>query len=146
MEAADCGNLGEHHNTSRLVDSKHTKSARGDVHSSNANNFTLVPPYWSHQRHESYSSVGNTKPAAITLEDHTGENFPESHWAWAKGVTIDDYVLVAGSVPNLGNFVVWNCKIDTLDVSTVEILHSLLSVMCLYNSKGGLITIRKRYR
>ena len=80
---------------------------------------TPVPPYWSHRRYESYCSVGNTKPAPITLEDHTGELGPESNPTWAKGVMVHDYVLVAGSVPSIGNFVVWNCTIDTLDVSII---------------------------
>ena len=83
----------------------------------NSDPASLVPPYWSHRRYESYCSVKNTKPAPITLEDHTGEQSPESIWAWAKGVSINDYVLVTGSVPNLGKFVVWSCRIETLDVS-----------------------------
>ena len=79
---------------------------------------SLVPPYWSHRRYESYCSVGTTKPPPITLEDHTDERSPISDVAWARGVTIEDYVVVTGSVPNVGKFVVWNCRIDTLDVST----------------------------
>lgn len=86
---------------------------------------SLVPPYWSHRRYESYSSAKNTKPAPITLEDHTEEPSEQSGAVWAKGVTIDDYVLVSGTVPNVGNFVVWNCKIDTLDVSPRALVHEL---------------------
>lgn len=82
---------------------------------------SLVPPYWSHRRYESYSSVKNSKPAPITLEDHTEEPSEQSGPAWAKGVTIDDYVLVSGTVPNVGKFVVWNCKIETLDVSPITL-------------------------
>ena len=89
---------------------------------------TVVPPYWTHRRYESYCSVGNTKPPPITLEDHTGELFPENHSAWAKGVAINDFVLVAGSVPNIGNFVVWNCIIDTLDVSIISTLSPRATV------------------
>lgn len=83
---------------------------------------SLVPPYWSHRRYESYSSVKNTKPPPITLEDHTEEPSEQSGAVWAQGVTIDDYVLVSGTLPNVGNFVVWNCKIETLDVSSVALL------------------------
>lgn len=86
---------------------------------------SLVPPYWSHRRYESYSSVKIAKPAPITLEDHTEEPCEQSAAVWAKGVGIDDYVLVSGTVPSVGNFVVWNCKVETLD--------------------GGSIIIRKRY-
>ncbi len=81
---------------------------------------SLIPPYWSHRRYESYSSVKNTRPPPITLEDHTEEPSEQSDAVWAAGVTIDDYVLVSGTVPNVGNFVVWNCKIETLDVSPVD--------------------------
>ena len=80
----------------------------------------LGPPYWQqqHHRHESYSSVSRLKPTLITLEDHTVGNHCEV--LWAKGVEIDDHVLVSsGSVPNVGDFVVWNCSIETLDVSLV---------------------------
>ena len=76
----------------------------------------LIPPYWTHRRYESYRSVDIIKPPPITLEDHTAEQFTEIAPAWAKGITIDDYVLVSGSVPNVGKFVVWNCRIDTLNV------------------------------
>ena len=78
---------------------------------------SLVPPYWSHRRYESYSSVKNSKPPPITLEDHTEEPSEQDGAVWASGVTIDDYVLVSGTVPSLGNFVVWNCKVETIDVS-----------------------------
>lgn len=78
---------------------------------------SLVPPYWSHRRYESYSSVKNAKPPPITLEDHTEEPSEQSGAVWAKGVTIDEYVLLSGTVPSVGNFVVWNCNIETLDVS-----------------------------
>ena len=78
---------------------------------------SLIPPYWSHRRYESYSSVKNSKPPPITLEDHTEEPFEQSGAVWAEAVTIDDHVLVSGTLPNVGSFVVWNCKIETLDVS-----------------------------
>ena len=81
---------------------------------------TLAPPYWSHRRYESYASIANTKPAPITLEDHTDGLSEHSGSCWAKGVTIDSYVIVDGTVPNVGKFVVWNCKIDTLDVSRLS--------------------------
>lgn len=94
----------------------------------------LVPPYWSHRRYESYASVENTKPAPITLEDHTEGSFENSGSLWAKGVSIDEHVIVAGSLPHVGDFVVWNCKIDTLDVSQIPascpVLHLICCVSC----------------
>ena len=90
---------------------------------------SLIPPYWSHRRYESYSSVKNTRPPPIRLEDHTEEPSEQSGAVWAEGVTIDDYVLVGGSVPNVGSFVVWNCKIETLDVSPVALLSRALVLL-----------------
>lgn len=84
---------------------------------------SLVPPYWSHRRYESYSSVKNAKPPPITLEDHTEEPSEQSGAVWAKGVNIDDYVLLSGTVPSVGNFVVWNCRIETLDVSLLSLSY-----------------------
>ena len=78
---------------------------------------SLVPPYWQHRRYESYSSVGHLKPTPITLEDHTEEEAEERSLLWAKTVTIDDHVLVQGTIPNIGNYVVWRCNIELLDVS-----------------------------
>ena len=88
---------------------------------------SIVPPYWSsHRRYESYSSVKNSKPPPITLEDHTEESYEESGAVWARGVTVENYVLVSGSVPSVGNFVVWNCRIETIDVGSVSVFaHSI---------------------
>ena len=88
----------------------------------------LVPPYWSHRRYESYSSVRNTKPAPITLEDHTEEPSEQSAAVWARGVTLDDYVLVSGTVPSVGSFGVWSCRIETLDVS-LDLIAPLLYLL-----------------
>ena len=97
----------------------HNDPPQPDGANSSPPSSSLIPPYWSHQRYESYSSVQDAKPPPITLEDHTEEPSEHSGAVWAEGVTIDDYVLVSGTVPNVGNFVVWNCKIETLDVSLI---------------------------
>lgn len=81
---------------------------------------SLVPPHWTHRRYESYHSVQGSKPAAITLEDHTEEPTERSNSLWARAVTIDDHILVSGSLPNVGKFVVWVINIDTLDVSNIS--------------------------
>lgn len=79
----------------------------------------LIPPHWSHHRHESYISIDDEDrgPAPITLEDNTGEDSERSSSCWARRVSVNDYVVVSGSIPTVGTFVVWNCKVDTLDVS-----------------------------
>jgi hypothetical protein len=80
---------------------------------------SVVPPYWQrHERHASrMSSYSSALGHRISLEDHTAEGSEQCRVLWAKGVTIDDYVVVSGSAPGLGAYVVWNCTVETLDVS-----------------------------
>jgi hypothetical protein len=92
----------------------------------------VPPPYWQrHERHASYLSTysaENGRPTPIGLEDHTDEGTDHFKVLWAKGVTIDDYVVVGGTAPGLGSYVVWNCTVETLDVSfpsRIEICASL---------------------
>lgn len=81
---------------------------------------SIAPPYWKHARDASRTSLDSTlKPTPITLEDHTGSDSDRSGALWAKSVTIDDYVLVKGNRTGLGAYVVWNCKVQTLDVRTL---------------------------
>lgn len=83
----------------------------------------VVPPYWRqhHQRDFSRSSLtsvdtGPSSKPAITLEDHTADpNSETSRGLWAKSVTIEDHVVVTG-MTGVGAYVVWICKIQTLDV------------------------------
>ncbi|GME22449.1 hypothetical protein GTA08_BOTSDO13358 [Neofusicoccum parvum] len=96
---------------------------------STARDHQIVPPYWSrHKRRGSGGSEAeeeNDRPAPIRLEDHTVEGSDQNRALWAKHVTIDDYVIVSGNVPGMGDYVVWNCTVQTLD--------------------GGPMKIRKRY-
>ncbi|KAL4802952.1 Phox homologous domain-containing protein [Aspergillus unguis] len=86
----------------------------------------IVPPYWSHHRNASRTSqISVDRGQAITLEDHTEDpNSETSRGLWAKSVTIDDHVVVQGKT-GIGAYVVWNCKIRTLE--------------------GGMILVRMRY-
>lgn len=62
------------------------------------------------------SSFESPRGNPITLEDHTGDPTCETNRGlWASGVRIDDHVVVEGK-SGVGAYVVWNCKIDTLDV------------------------------
>lgn len=81
-----------------------------------SNGSATTPLYWQHQRAESYASVDNVKPPPIRLEDHTEEPSEHSGALWAKSVTILNYVIVKGSKTGVGAYVVWNCKVETLDV------------------------------
>ena len=78
---------------------------------------SVAPIHWQHRRYESYVSIGHTKPPPITLEDNTEEIPDIKSPLWAKAVTIDDHVVVSGSVRGVGEYTIWNCRIDTLDVS-----------------------------
>lgn len=59
-------------------------------------------------------------PTPITLEDHTvtpGENSPG---LWARSACVADYTIVSGTSRTglkRGDFVSWNCSIQTLEVS-----------------------------
>lgn len=80
---------------------------------------SVVPPYWKrHERNPSRMSsfTDDGRPTPISLEDHTDEGSDQCRVLWAKGVTIDDYVVITGTAPGLGAYVVWNCTVETLHV------------------------------
>ncbi|KAG7137310.1 PX domain-containing protein YPT35 like [Verticillium longisporum] len=89
------------------------------------------PPYWtnshSHQRSISNMSAESVLPAgAITMQDHEVSDPDHRNKAcWAKSVEIVDHVVINGSATNIGAFVVWNIKVETL--------------------RGSYMNIRKRY-
>ena len=126
MESSESEPSGQNHNSSNGARAEEVDGANSSP--------SLIPPYWSHRRYESYSSVKNTRPPPITLEDHTEEPSEQSGAVWAEGVTVDDYVLVSGTVPNVGNFVVWNCKIETLDVSSITLLKKAVLLLFFLSS------------
>ena len=126
MERADNRNsLVSRHGTNYSPERKNEESDSMPDQSNDDQQSPLIPPHWLHRRHESYASVIDNKPPPIILLDHT-EPSSEHHGAvWAKAIYIEDYVIVSGSVPSVGSFVVWHCKIETLD--------------------GGSMILRKRY-
>lgn len=98
------------------------------------------PPYWvhSHNRTASSVSVESVLPAgAITLQDNEatdedegrsgGDSARNSHGrdrnraCWAKSVEVTDHVVVNGSATNIGAFVVWNIRVETLSGSYMNI-------------------------
>lgn len=79
---------------------------------------TIAPIHWQHRRYESYVSIGHSKPAPIALEDNTEEVPDAKSPLWAKAVAIDGFVLISGGLRGVGDYTIWNCKIDTLDVSS----------------------------
>ncbi|KAK0731192.1 Phox homologous domain-containing protein [Lasiosphaeris hirsuta] len=69
-------------------------------------------------------------PDAITLQDNEHDDGPNgsniygrdrNRACWAKSVQIRDYVLVNGSATNIGAFVVWNIRVETLNGSYMNI-------------------------
>lgn len=103
-----------------------TNSQNGPLQSSASSTSTtsrplsaVVPPYWRrHERNASHVSQSSLSGAArITLEDHTADpNSETSRGLWASSVAIDDHVVVRG-MTGVGSYVVWNCTVQTLDVS-----------------------------
>jgi hypothetical protein len=94
------------------------------------------PPYWvqSHRRSVSNISVESVQPGAITLQDNTDGTDDNNEACWAKGVHIDDYVVINSSRTGIGAFVVWNVTVETLSVSpTISRKFALLNkVLTLY--------------
>ncbi|KAM7196132.1 Phox homologous domain containing protein [Naviculisporaceae sp. PSN 640] len=86
-----------------------------------------------HYRAVSNASVDSVIPNAITLRDNECEDDddrPDSgglygrdrnRACWAKSVQIVDSVLVNGSATNIGAFVVWNIRVETLNGSYMNI-------------------------
>ncbi len=86
----------------------------------------ISPPYWLHRRSvSSATQLSVERPPPITLADNTQPESPSQSALWAKSVAIEDYVVVRGNPTGLGAYVVWNCRVQTLD--------------------GGPMVIRKRY-
>ncbi|PFH56787.1 hypothetical protein XA68_15982 [Ophiocordyceps unilateralis] len=87
-------------------------------------------PYWpivagAFRRNTSSLSV-DSLPPAITLRDNdTIEHSDRNAACWARGVDVVNYTVVNGSATNIGAFVVWIVRVQTLN--------------------GGHINIRKRY-
>ena len=83
-----------------------------------------APPYWLHAannlpRRRGISSVSSDSiPAgAITLRDNEVESQNDRNSAcWARSVEILDHTVVNGSATNVGAFVVWNVRVETLNV------------------------------
>ncbi|KAK5634919.1 hypothetical protein RRF57_010631 [Xylaria bambusicola] len=88
------------------------------------------PPYWmarssqdhssGHGRNVSSASVDSlvTAGLGITLQDNENSSTDDRGSAcWAKSVEVTDYVIVNGSATNIGAFVVWNIRVETLSVS-----------------------------
>ncbi|KAK6949400.1 hypothetical protein Daesc_009475 [Daldinia eschscholtzii] len=85
------------------------------------------PPYWinnhsHHARGISSASVESLPTGGITLRDNESNSLDDrGNACWAKSVEITDYVIVNGSATNIGAFVVWNIRVETLSGSYMNI-------------------------
>ncbi|KAI1827834.1 Phox homologous domain-containing protein [Xylaria intraflava] len=92
------------------------------------------PPYWTalncrnypsgHGRTHSNISTASLIPGGlgITLRDNESSSADDRGCAcWAKSVELTDYVTVNGSKTNIGAFVVWNIRVETLNGSYMNI-------------------------
>lgn len=87
------------------------------------------PPYWmhayaspGHPRTTSTVSVDSLATGGITLQDNESSGADDrNQGCWAKSVEIRDYVTVNGNATNIGSFVVWNIRVETLTGSYLNI-------------------------
>lgn len=69
------------------------------------------------------------QPLGITLEDHTEDpNSETSRGLWAQSVSVEDYAVVHGK-SGVGDYVVWHCRIQTLDVRNLPFRGWFLFVL-----------------
>lgn len=115
--------LGQQHR-GQPSDGEGTGSAPKDVSSASVSpqSPSITPPYWlspnTHQRNISSTSTESVPPiGAITLQDNEASEQDERNKAcWAKSVEIVDHTVVNGSATNVGAFVVWIIRVETLNV------------------------------
>lgn len=85
------------------------------------------PPYWMTRAppREEWNVSVEDLPGFITLQDNEREDGPDgsnvqgrdrNRACWARSVQVRDHVLVNGSPTNIGAFVVWNIRVETLNV------------------------------
>lgn len=95
------------------------------------------PPYWKpsslpgHQRTISDVSTDSMLPfGAITLRDNeTSEHNDRNNACWAKSVEVRDHTVVNGSATNIGAFVVWIIRVETLSVCPVFPFAAIYSLV-----------------
>lgn len=92
------------------------------------------PPFWAARNsQDSPAAYGRTAPSAsaesltlaglgITMQDNENSSIDERGSAcWAKSVEVNSYVIVNSSATNIGAFVVWNIRVETLNGSSMDI-------------------------
>lgn len=145
QDASDDATFGGTGGEAARLNGDNDEGRRNDLKSSmHSTGSTATPPYWQnlnahHRRTASSQSSGSILPAgAITLLDNETEDQEDRNSAcWAKSVEIVDYTIVNGSATNIGAFVVWNVKVETLNVSCLVTLRCDHGVQMLNNTSGA---------
>lgn len=83
--------------------------------------YQIAPPYWLRNRSTTHSTIASLEAPAITLKDNTEESVHAHNQLWAKSIKVDDFVVVQGNSIGIGAYVVWICKVETLDGSPMVI-------------------------
>jgi hypothetical protein len=122
--ASDAGADADSDSTTSRVVSPVTSPPYWQLSNTNSNGNALRPRN-SHNRTASAESV--LPAGAITLLDNedvssearNGDVYgrDRNRACWAKSVEVDSHVVVNGSATNIGAFVVWNIRVETLSVS-----------------------------
>ncbi|CAI4218700.1 unnamed protein product [Parascedosporium putredinis] len=85
------------------------------------------PPYWLVHHSQSNMSASVDSQAfleggGITMRDNESEDWGGRNSAcWARSVEIPNYVVVNGSATNIGAFVVFNVRVETMNGSHMNI-------------------------
>ncbi|KAH8905939.1 Phox-like protein [Coniochaeta sp. PMI_546] len=128
VSASDAGAGADSDSTTSRVVSPVTSPPYWQLSNINANGNTLRP----HNGHNRTASSDSVLPAgAITLQDNedvsseagNGDIYgrDRNRACWAKSVEVDSHVVVNGSATNIGAFVVWNIRVETLSGSFMNI-------------------------
>ncbi|KAI1149526.1 Phox-like protein [Nemania diffusa] len=121
-------------NMEEIGNANATADGHNNTQSSPITSPVTSPPYWTahnshdyrsgHARTVSSASADSLIPAGlgITLRDNENSSVDDRGSAcWAKNVEVTDYVIVNGSRTNIGAFVVWNIRVETLSGSYMNI-------------------------
>lgn len=95
--------------------------AQNNENASKRLSYQVAPPYWLRHRSTTRSTIASLDAPAITLTDNTEEIANAHNQLWAKSITVNDYVVVQGNSIGIGAYVVWICKVETLDGSPMVI-------------------------
>lgn len=116
MDEHNAGPHNEHNRTSTPVEDSKLEDPP----------YLISPPYWLRRRSGTQSTtLSLERPPPITLKDNTDNSIDDPTRAhqqlWARSIAIDDYVIVKGNNVAIGAYVVWICKVETLDGSPMII-------------------------